>query len=104
MEKTGRRHLHMMKLRGETVSKQRSFLIPRIGCILLLGMFGLLLPIRGMEAVCRAQAQSPDQATGQTDSQTGATAARFSGNISADSIAARVRSGVPQRAVHPEFR
>ncbi len=57
----------MMKLRGDRVSKRRSFLTPRIGCILLLGMLGLLLPINGMEAVCRAQAQPQDQETGRTD-------------------------------------
>ena len=34
-------------------------------------MFGLLVPIRGMEAVCRAQPQSPDQATSGTDTRPG---------------------------------
>jgi type II secretory pathway component GspD/PulD (secretin) len=53
------------------MSKQRSMLIPRVGCMLLLGMLGLLLPVRGMEAVCRAQAQSPDQATTLTDIKPG---------------------------------
>jgi type II secretory pathway component GspD/PulD (secretin) len=49
------------------VSKRRSFLIPCVGCIFLLGMFGFLLPVRGIEAVCWAQAQSQDQGTARTD-------------------------------------
>jgi len=61
----------MVKSRGEKVCKQRSVLIPRIGCIMVLGIFGLLLPISGMEAVCRAQAQPPDQATDRTEIRPG---------------------------------
>jgi type II secretory pathway component GspD/PulD (secretin) len=57
----------MIEFRSETVSKQRSVLIPRVGCMFLLGMFGLLLPVCGLEAVCRAQPQSQNQATGPTD-------------------------------------
>jgi type II secretory pathway component GspD/PulD (secretin) len=48
------------------VSKQRSILITRIGCILLLGTFVLLMPVRVMEPVCQAQAQSRDRATSRT--------------------------------------
>jgi type II secretory pathway component GspD/PulD (secretin) len=56
-----------MTFRGEIVSKRRSFLTRCIGCILLLGMFVSLLPIRGMEAVCRAQAIAQEQTIDRPD-------------------------------------
>jgi len=51
--------------------KRSAFFIPHIGCVLLLGMLSMLLPIRGMEAVCRAQEKLQEQATGQADVKPG---------------------------------
>ncbi|MBE0555895.1 MAG: hypothetical protein IH628_01575 [Proteobacteria bacterium] len=44
---------------------------PRVGRLLLLVILCLLLPIRGMEALCRAQVQFRDRATGGTDIRPG---------------------------------
>jgi type II secretory pathway component GspD/PulD (secretin) len=60
-----------MKVRVRMLFKRNVFFIAHIECILLLGMLSMLLPIRGMEAVCRAQEKSQEQAAGQTDVQSG---------------------------------
>jgi general secretion pathway protein D len=51
--------------------KRNVLFIAHIGCILLLGMVTVLLPIGGMEAACRAQEISQAQAAGQIDVQPG---------------------------------
>jgi general secretion pathway protein D len=49
------------------LSKRSAFSLPHLGCVILFGMLSLLLPIRGMEAVCMAQETSQEQAAGETD-------------------------------------
>jgi hypothetical protein len=61
----------MMKVRVRMLFKRNVFFMAHIECILLLGMLSMLLPIRGMEAVCPAQPTSPGQATSQTNVQPG---------------------------------
>jgi type II secretory pathway component GspD/PulD (secretin) len=61
----------MMKVRVGMLFKRSVFFTAHIGCILLIWIFSSLLPIRGMEAVCPAQAASQEQAASQTDVQPG---------------------------------
>ncbi len=47
------------------MSQRRAFWVRHIRCIILLGIISVLLPIRGIEPVCRAQANAPGQGTGE---------------------------------------
>ena len=56
----------MMNFRRGMLSNRSAFFLPYLGCILLFGLC-LLLPIRGMVALCPAQETPPEQAAGQPD-------------------------------------
>ena len=56
----------MMNFSRGILFKRNACLVPNVGYILLLGMLIMVLPIRGMEAVCLAQTAALEQPVSQT--------------------------------------